>query len=91
METLTLTVPQSVTDYRVNLVTLDWAGKSITILVTDGFGKEFRFQYSEATAVNMMTFLNKANLSVQSFHARVLNQLVADGFLPVGTISGTPD
>ena len=91
MELLTLTVPQSVTSYRVDALALDWAGKSITVVVTDGFGKQFRFGYGEAKAVNMMTILNKANLSVQSLHSRILQQLVTDGFLPAGSVTGTPD
>ena len=91
METLTLTTPQSVTGYKVNSLVLNWGGKVIVVNVTDGFGKNFEFYYTGDVAVTLMTSLNKANLSVSSLHKRILLQLVTDGFIPAGTVTGTPD
>ncbi len=56
-----------------------------------GTGIESTFQYDGATATSLMVALNKANLSTSSLHKRVLQQLVADGKLTVGTVTGTPD
>lgn len=91
METLALEEPQTITHYKVTALHLDWSGQSIGIIVIDGIGKTSRFQYAGSTAVQFMTILNKADLSVKSLHSRILTQLVADGYLPAGTVAGTPD
>ena len=35
--------------------------------------------------------LNKANMSTKSMEKRVLEKLIADGYLSAGTITGSPD
>lgn len=50
----------------------------------------FNYVYSGQTAYDMILFLNKANLSVQSLERRVLSRLIADGIIS-GTVSGTPE
>lgn len=81
--------PTSTSTVRVEKLVLDWKDKNITIYV--GFnGVRREFNYSGDTAVTLMTALNKANLSSNSLHKRILNQLINDGFL-AGTISGSPD
>lgn len=91
MESLTLTAPQSVPSYQVLKLTLNWGGASITVTVKDPLGNEIRASYAGAAATTLMTQLNKANLSTQSLHSRILSQLVTDGKLPAGTVTGAPD
>ena len=91
MESLTLTVAQSVPSYQVLKLVLNWGGASINVVVKDPLGDLLRFTYAGATATSLMTALNKANLSTQSLHSRILSQLVTDGKLPAGTVTGTPD
>jgi len=47
-------------------------------------------RYLDADAVNLMNALNTADLRNNSLRRRVLNKLLADGYLGSGTISGTP-
>lgn len=46
--------------------------------------------YHDAEASDLMAVLNRADLSTNSLHKRILDRLVADGALD-GTVSGTPD
>jgi len=91
MESLTLTVAQSVASYQVLKLTLNWAGARIKVILKDPIGDIREFGYDGTAATNLMVALNKANLSVQSLHSRILSQLVTDGKLPAGTVTGTPD
>ena len=36
------------------------------------------------------TILNTSNLSVKSLYKRTIEKLQADGFLPAGTVTGSP-
>jgi hypothetical protein len=90
MEQLNLTTPISVTDVKVQRLALDWAGKTIYILVIGTDGRTLQFTYDGDVAATLMKQLNTLNLSTKSLHKRLLERLVADGFLS-GTISGTPD
>jgi len=90
-ESLTLTAPQSVTDYKVVVLKLDWNQKAIVVVVQDTQGDKLKKSYSGATAEAMITALNKANLSTNSLQKRILEQLVTDGLLAAGTVTGTPD
>ena len=94
MEKITLATAETVpatADYQVDLLTLDWAGARIRIelrcLTT---GKRRAFDYTGPTATAMMVALNKANLSTNSLHKRVLNQLITDNKLE-GSVAGSPD
>jgi len=91
METLSLTTPQSVTGYTVRGLHLLWTEAIIRVELNDGFGKVLNFIYSGAPATSLMVSLNKANLTTQSLHSRILSQLVTDGKLPAGAVTGTPD
>ena len=90
-EQLDLSVPISISAYRVIGLNLDWEGATITIFlqsVTTGQKTVYLYQGAEAT--QLMTGLNKADLTTNSLHKRVLEKLVADGKL-TGTVSGSPD
>jgi len=91
LESLTLTLPQAVTTYQVQKIVFDWAGANIKVFVKDTQGDVVRVNYNGTQATNLMVALNKANLSTQSLHSRVLNQLATDGKLPSGTVTGIPD
>ena len=94
MEHLTLTDAEtrpSTPDYRIDLLTLDWAGARIRVelrcVTTE---KRRAFDYTGATATNLMRALNTADLTTNSLHKRVLNRLIADGKL-AGSVTGSPD
>lgn len=95
MESLSLTVPEVVpqvsnSTYRISRLDLDWDAARITIYLRGANGESRGIEYAGATATTMMQGLNKANLSNQSLHNRVLARLIADGKL-TGTIAGSPD
>lgn len=92
-ELLTLTTPvakPSITDYRVSLLQFDWTGAAILVRLKSNSGEELTHIYSGATATALMVALNKANLTNNSLHRRVIAQLIVDGVV-TGTISGSPD
>ena len=91
MEALTLTTPQSVTDYRVSILKLNWDEAKIHVVVKDTQGDTVTAGYTGATATSLMIALNKANLTTNSLQKRILEQLVTDGKLPAGTVTGDPD
>ena len=80
----------AVNNYRVSILTLDWYGARIGIDLVDNNGLPLSFSYTGPTATQMMRALNKANLTNNSLHKRVLNQLISDGKL-AGSISGSPE
>jgi hypothetical protein len=91
LETLTLTTPISNTGYHVVLLALNWAKSSIRVVVQDSDGMRTIHSYSGSAATTLMDFLNKADLSANSLHKRVLDRLVSDAKLPAGTVTGSPD
>lgn len=83
--------------FRIALLVFDWEGQRIKVHLREGTansfasgGKLITAHYDGATAVTLMTALNKANLTTQSLHQRVMARLIADGKLS-GSTSGTPD
>jgi len=94
MEQIDLTTPLAVdprtsTFFKVRKLVFDWEGSLIFIRLSDGsVYREFYYTGQEAT--DLMVLLNKANLSTNSLHKRVLNKLIADGKL-TGTVNGSPD
>lgn len=96
-ESLVLTTPlPAVTTVRVEYLSLYMAGPQssdcvieIRVVPDSGTGPVVRKNYAGFDACNQIRFLNTANMSVQSLHRRVLNQLVKDGVLS-GTVQGTP-
>ena len=83
-------VPTSRTFYRIARLTFDWDNQAIRIDLVGSDGTVVGAAYDGALAVSLMTTLNSANMSTISLHKRVLQKLLADGFLPAGTVSGTP-
>jgi hypothetical protein len=81
--------PAQATTFRVAALWLNWDGAEIVVHVTDGTVRKV-FRYTGSTATALMTALNKANLTSNSLHKRIINQLISDGYLS-GTISGSPD
>jgi hypothetical protein len=91
MEALTLTTPISVASYTIQLLSLDWQNARINVFLVDQTGIHSNYQYDGAPATALMVSLNKANLTISSLQKRVLQQLVTDGKLSAGTVTGTPD
>lgn len=91
MELLILTTPQSVANYQVDELLLNWRSAFIIVMVRDPLGNVIRCDYSGAPATALIVALNKANLTSNSLHKRILNQLTSDGKLPAGTVTGSPD
>lgn len=93
MEIITLTTPvttPSITTWRVSSLLLDWDAALIAISLRGSGGERLNHAYTGANATSQMTALNKANLSTNSLHKRVIQKLIDDGML-AGTISGSPD
>ena len=93
MERLDLTTPVTTpnqTDWKVDELHFEWTAARITVVLKGTNGERLRHVYMGATASSLMTTLNKANLTTNSLHRRVLTQLVSDGVI-AGTVAGTPD
>lgn len=91
-EALTVTtppVPAVSKDYTVMRLELDWENSRIAVKLQAG-GETVGHAYQGAQAVAMLRALNKADLSAQSLHRRILQRLIADGVV-AGAISGVPD
>lgn len=97
-----LTLPTAVdppkTVFRISLLAFDWQHSTIKAHVREfdpasgAFGERVIIaQYSGSAAMAVMLALNKANLSQQSLHQRVMARLVSDGKIPTGTVSGLPE
>ena len=93
-------VDAGATVFRIALIVFDWEHALIKIhlrqwnagaFVPDG--KRVTASYEGAEATTLMTQLNKVNLSTagNSLHQRVIARLLADGKLPSGNASGSPD
>jgi len=95
-EIVTLTTPLPATStLRIAVLELNVRGSFIRIALAEWAagawvpdGREIVATYQGAQADGLMLALNKANLTTQSLHTRVIAQLIADGKL-VGTASGT--
>ena len=90
-ESLTLTVPKSVTTYKVNEIQINRKSQFINVEVEDSIGNIIRASYGGSQAMALIVALNKANLSTSSLEKRILLQLVTDGYLPTGNVTGVPD
>lgn len=102
MEELELTTPvtesKTTTKYRVVTLTLstvieippDVPG-AIMIDLQDDHDATVSCSYSGQTAVDWIKWVNTANLTIKSLQKRILEKLSADGKLPPGTVTGTPD
>lgn len=67
----------------------------IVIVVQDNNGTRMEAEYRDdqggTVAAQLISALNTANLSVKSLQERILEKLAADGKLPAGSVTGTPD
>lgn len=103
-EQVTLSAPIDApkTVFRIALIAFDWMNATITIHLREfnpaavppapRFGERLLVaSYTGGEATQLMTTLNTINLSTQSLHHRVIAKLLADGKIPTGTASGTPD
>ena len=96
METFTLATPiaqPSTTDFRVGSIHLQrWPQWAIRVVFvgTNNEVKQWTVE-DQGRAQTLITALNKANLQTKSLERRCLEQAVADGALPAGSVTGTPD
>ena len=94
METLELTAAQtqpSVTGYTVEHLNITRSPACIDWTVADNNGKTTSGTYSGAQGQSLLTTLNSIDCRTNSLQKQILNKLKNDGFLPAGTVSGTPD
>lgn len=101
-EIVTLTTPiskPSQTSVSFRRLELDAAARSVFIRWLGNNGEEGSAFYptpapagsSQPSGQDLIAALNTANLSSNSLVRRVLARLQLDGYIPAGTISGTPD
>lgn len=62
----------------------------VAISLKDNNNRLFNYRYEGQIAIDMIKFLNTANLTTKSMHKRILERLSNDGVLP-GSVVGTPD
>jgi hypothetical protein len=85
------------TVFRPSYLALDLYNQRIDVQLRDWNGSTYGDRlfiptpYTGADAVTLIRALNKANLSTQSMDNRIMARLLADGKLPSGTVSGSPD
>jgi hypothetical protein len=103
-ERVTLATPivptATITDYQVRSLNLDIGDRTtveddnivVVLEATTGAPTDplhmQRFVYTGQVANNMITALNKANLTTRSLNQRILDRLVADGLI-AGAVTGT--
>lgn len=95
-ERLTLTTPitppaPTTTDYVVRSLYLGWEEALIQVVLRDNNGHTLPCTYEGPPATALMIALNKANLTNNSLHKRIINQLTTDGKVPAGAVTGAPD
>ena len=83
-------VPASRVSYVVTRLTLDWPAAAIQIWLKGSDGAEVFAEYAGPQATTLLVAFNKVNLATKSLQRRVLEQLVTDGKLPAGTVTGAP-
>ena len=88
--TVAITTP-SVTHWTPDELHLGWQQQTIRVLFLGPAGEKKTCVWTGSTATTLMTALNKANLTNNSLHKRLLNQAVTDGCLTAGTVTGSPD
>lgn len=100
MEQVNLTAPTQVdpgaSTFRVIQIYFNWVEDIIRIALLEWNGTKYKghqiwAEYSGDTAHTLMLQLNTVNLSLKSLQRRIIERLQADGKLPAGSISGTPD
>jgi predicted anti-sigma-YlaC factor YlaD len=91
----TLTTPATVTTstYALRYVGLDVAGNRIVVEAVSNTGVVVSKTYDSSTSptgATLLHSLNTANFTVNSLVKAVFNRLIADGVIPAGSVSGTP-
>lgn len=98
-ETLTLTTPitpmrPSISGYSIWSIYFGYGEDVIRVVVEDNNGHRLTAVYADedksTTTRDLMIALNKVNLAAKSLQRRVLEQLVIDGKMPSGAVSGFP-
>ena len=79
------------TSFRVASLLLDWEGARIAAKFVGTGGHRYGAEWTDAPATALMVALNKANLTSNSLHKRVINRALTDGKLPAGSVTGNPD
>ena len=93
-ERLDLTSPvttPTVTSWTPDELHLGWQQQFIRVLFLGPAGEKKTCVWSGSAATTLMVALNKANLTSNSLHKRIINQAVTDGCLTAGTVAGSPD
>lgn len=103
-EEYTLTTPVVVqpevksTKYQIVVSTFDWEQQHIVFQVKgDGnrlfveYGGVMASEADKTEATKFMRTMNTANFTTKSMQKRILEKLSADGKLPPGSVTGTPD
>jgi hypothetical protein len=85
--------PPTLAEYQVIRFGLDRATSEsfVMFVVRSNTGRIVEAKYVGAAADAMISALNTVNLSTKSLQKRILERMVADGFIPAGTVTGTPD
>lgn len=86
------------TKYQVVVSTFDWEAQTITFrlkgdgsYITAMYGGPMSTQEEKDQATKLMRTLNTANFTTKSMQKTILQKLSADGKIPPGTVTGTPD
>lgn len=93
---ITYPTPPPVTRYHVRRVLIErepFARFAVLVVGDDNTQKQITYSDEDGgtTIATLLAALNTANLSTKSLQRRILERLVADGYLPAGTVTGTPD
>ena len=87
---LTNPIVRPIVSYSIAYLGFDWRNKRIAVEMIGDDGSPFNHTYEGPIAETLMIQINKANNSTKSMQRRVIEKLIADGFLS-GSISGVPD
>jgi hypothetical protein len=93
IHTLTTPVTVTTTTYTLTYLGLDVAGNRIVVNLTSNTGVLLSKTYDNTTTptgATLLHTLNIANFTTNSLVKAVYNRLIADGVIPAGSISGTP-
>jgi hypothetical protein len=103
-EQLDMTTPipnPATTSWKLDMISIARTGKEVRMIfcepsTTPGVickegGKPVTCTVLGDEAVNLSKILNTANLTTNSLQKRALNYAQANGCLPAGTVTGTPD
>lgn len=98
--TTPITDPAKVTNkYRIVILNLHMeapqiqpgVASTVHIQLRDNVGNPLIHEYTGDQATDYIKWINTANFSTKSMQKRILEKLTAEGVLPPGTVTGTPD